>query len=1175
MKFGRIGLFFKKADIPQAQPQQQVPVPNVQPQTNGLGQEREDNPSQPSDTGVHETGPAKTPAQPKKNTLFRTFDDVKNEHTVFSGLDNVYAIKNIPGVQWKEEYTRALPKQPNFYRYVAYNEETKEPTHYMLIRGDKPTAAGNFNIVVDKINRSGAPARAKYFKNYQDLKQFVYDTFEIELGPMAGPDLDFIIESYVGDVRRMNSDIVLPIFKGLIDILPHTMDVGKVASGIINKALVDMVPDKAVKVINNAEHAAAGLGFDLDIAEAKAKYKRYLLNYREHKDEYKNIFDEQVPLAEAYEKPQFRTSIMNLQKAKNENNAEYVEMMKDIDVKKTEIANLTNKDIKVSDVAVGELSLTIPANDFVVMPTDLIEDSRRLPALQEQGKIKMSESKGLYIGDLATRLRKMEAYDYLIMQIASQVSETDIRFSFDVKNKTSETIKEEGKFKIGPKETLNVSAELVESSKVMQDAIAEERLVIDEKSFKEKWKGFMKPEQVKKLMDYLEGSVKSYSRFDGKGVTPFEYKMEMHHNPATWWRGTESLTPDSFRAEMKMGDIYTPLPPDYVNPPGGKDPTHDPTPDAISEHFRDNIAFGYVHEMMNDNKKVWVIDEYQSDLVQQIGKLSDAAEPKSWYNPQGKSKKARFKTYVESYYGDWYKIFLNQLIKKAKALGVDQVWMIRGKDIWNKWYGHDADPVEAQSKLQLFRRVYDGAALQYSGVPDSPEKQQAMEEYKALDSDVRRYFQQRFSVLEYVGKIKEVDPADIKDITEEEVTAVLASEGPRTAKLREKKEKLEAELRGDPALETKFKEVSRAFGEMVGQTKKPGITPEQKAEIETKIQGLKAERDSLRQQMQAGTDPAKAAKVREKIAEVDAKIKEIDGVITRWGNILARKDEVVEKGTKQDEILSSVAVMKKKDRNMPRGFYAGMFHVIDVNSVPNERLAATKSRQLTKYARIEVVATEKTPQQWAEFAYKWIQDIWTPRYIQNVPIFHEKLMSERSQKFVGLERFWIEMLPEELKYDGKVLNVILEYLREKFGIPDLDWEENVKLYIEGGLFMLIREGGDNPDPSVENNSCSPMEESNSNRNTDPNTVLYRRKKGLGGAMNDPQEGGDLKTSLPANVRDKFRTATDAVERYLVQREKAHVSEPQIKQELKDKGLSEEQIDSEYQTRSKNLYKETK
>ena len=31
----------------------------------------------------------------------------------------------------------------------------------------------------------------------------------------------------------------------------------------------------------------------------------------------------------------------------------------------------------------------------------------------------------------------------------------------------------------------------------------------------------------------------------------------------------------------------------------------------------------------------------------------------------------------------------------------------------------------------------------------------------------------------------------------------------------------------------------------------------------------------------------------------------------------------------------------------------------------------------------------------------------------------------------------------------------------------------------------------------------------------------------------------------------------------------------IKQELKDKGLSEEQIDSEYQTRSKNLYKETK
>jgi hypothetical protein len=580
--------------------------------------------------------------------------------------------------------------------------------------------------------------------------------------------------------------------------------------------------------------------------------------------------------------------------------------------------------------------------------------------------------------------------------------------------------------------------------------------------------------------------------------------------------------------------------------------------------------------MMHDNKKVWVIDEYQSDLVQQIGKLSHQKESKSWYNPQGKSKRERFKTYVESYYGDWYKIFLNQLIKKAKALGVDEVWMIRGKDIWSKWYGHEEEEdVESQSKLQLFRRVYDGAALQYSGVPDSPEKQKVMEEYKALDGDIRRYFQRRFSVLEYVGKIKEMEPQNIKNITEEEVNKTLVEQSNTVPRLIGKQRGLEETLRGDPELEAKFKEVSRAFGEMVGKTRQPGVTPEQKTEIESKIQELKTERDSLRQQMMAGKDPAKEAKVKEKIAEVQAKIKEINDVNKRWQEIQDGKDKITEEGKRQDGLLSSIAVMKKKDRTMPKGFYAGSFHVIDVNSIPDERLAAVKSRQLTKYARFEIIAETKTPQQWAEFAYHWIVDIWTPRYLENVPIFHEKVMSERAQKFVGLERFWIEQIPEELKYDNKILAPILEYLREKFGISDLDWEENVKLYIEGGLFILMKIGGDNPDSSVEDNQNSPMESGMQNRNVDPNTVLYRKRKGLGAPLGDPAIDGDLRTSLPAAADIRLRTATDVIERYLVRREKQHASEPQIKQELESKGLSPEQIDREYHTREKNLYKETK
>jgi hypothetical protein len=71
-------------------------------------------------------------------------------------------------------------------------------------------------------------------------------------------------------------------------------------------------------------------------------------------------------------------------------------------------------------------------------------------------------------------------------------------------------------------------------------------------------------------------------------------------------------------------------------------------------------------------------------------------------------------------------------------------------------------------------------------------------------------------------------------------------------------------------------------------------------------------------------------------------------------------------------------------------------------------------------------------------------------------------------------------------------------------------------------------------------------------------------------MGDPSEDGELKCNLPASLTG---TASDVIERYLINREKQHASEPQIRKELEDKGIPEKEVDNTYKTREKNLYKE--
>ena len=54
-----------------------------------------------------------------------------------------------------------------------------------------------------------------------------------------------------------------------------------------------------------------------------------------------------------------------------------------------------------------------------------------------------------------------------------------------------------------------------------------------------------------------------------------------------------------------------------------------------------------------------------------------------------------------------------------------------------------------------------------------------------------------------------------------------------------------------------------------------------------------------------------------------------------------------------------------------------------------------------------------------------------------------------------------------------------------------------------------------------------------------------------------------------------RTASDIVEDFLISKEKELATEPQIRQELREKGITEQEIDETYRDRSKNLYKVTK
>jgi hypothetical protein len=284
--------------------------------------------------------------------------------------------------------------------------------------------------------------------------------------------------------------------------------------------------------------------------------------------------------------------------------------------------------------------------------------------------------------------------------------------------------------------------------------------------------------------------------------------------------------------------------------------------------------------------------------------------------------------------------------------------------------------------------------------------------------------------------------------------------------------------------------------------------------------------------------------------------------------------DIVALKKEMEEVMEKVSVMRKKTKALPPEIYNGKYHVIDLKKVPDDKLAIF-TRQLTKYATMPVSFAEQPIDfnKWNQEAYSWITETWMPSYIEKAKEYGEKIMSEDKQKQVGLEWFWERQIPRELKTNSELLLSIRDYLRERFGIPNLDYSDHIKLYLEGINLGRRVFAWDNPDPSYPDAQTSPMEVNMDNRLVDPADRLYRKRKGRGAPMEDPAEEGELKCDLPASAIVKMKTASDVIERYMINREKQHASEPQIRKELEDKGIPKEQVNNTYKTRDKNLFKE--
>jgi hypothetical protein len=1092
MKFGRLGFFRfgSPGEQPQPQTPQETSVPRSESNTlnSGTGNNNtiKDNSSNGESSGQNneQSNPenkSKGMLPPKRVSLFQGLKDVKDkkdEVKIFSSLDSKFALPALRTLMWVQENGAQLINRPGiFYRFIGYDRKTKERTHWLFIRGDVPTYLGKYRVVVDKFGHDG-PGSAKYYNDPRAIEEFVESNYGIPADEIKLNEVDKNLyrDNLVKHIQE-TSDVKGAIAK----IISANKEDVPFLSNVIKSALKVIDPYKVFDVISYVEEKK----LPIDLSKEKEEYSKYA-DYTNHKDKYREVFNEEVAMPT--KDPRVVDLIKKLLVATDSNDPKYIELLNKTKESKTEIINLTNEEVEIEDIlGPNNEPLKIAAYDITAVPSAIAKKSKVLEQHINAKSVRTNEITGVTIDEFTNFLNKINANNELITKMTKRITGLSSVFVVPITNTSKKKIvisDTTPEITIKPGQTSYFTSVMARKSADIQTALKDGSTVIDQKLVKKRYSGGIDKEGINKTLAYFKKSVESYERFKAKNIPAFEYNMKMYTNgegddPSfPHWRNSG---PGTFKVQLNLG-MYTPA----------------PTSEIINDHnhFREQnaLVFSFVHEVMKDGKKIWVIDEFQSDLVQKLDQMSDNPGPITPANPKGLSPRKLYMSKTNNYYENWYRVAMNLIIKKAKLLNVDEIWMIDSLDIYEDWHNHsyhgESDDLSREKQLRLWRRVYDGTSMDFAPDLNNPEMIPLKKKYDELYAAMNRYY----------DSASKVDNYEILTKPEDKLTPA------------------QKERKTD-----KFDD----------------LTDEEK---QRKLEGINIE--------QAKAD----------IANI---------------NIIDLKNEL-------EKVKSQVMETKEKTKEFPVEMRAGKYHVINVKKFPDEKLASIEKdagQQLTKYA----TDNAKKYKEWGERAYNWIVGSWTPSYLRLAKEGGEIIMSEDQQKVSAMYWFWVREIPYELKTDSKLLVAIRTYLRERFNMPNLEWAKDVKLYVDpadevsehdGFVDMrLVVEAWDNPDPSAEDSQTSPMEESFSNRAVDQNSVLYRGKKGRGYPMGDPSgEGqGELKCNLPASVE---RTATDVVENYLVRREKEHATEPQIKKELEQKGLTPSEIADEYKNRSKNLYKET-
>lgn len=588
-------------------------------------------------------------------------------------------------------------------------------------------------------------------------------------------------------------------------------------------------------------------------------------------------------------------------------------------------------------------------------------------------------------------------------------------------------------------------------------------------------------------IQYLGDSLKTVERFKDKNISPFDYKIKFFQDPKEQmmlkgspanWRAT---SPGHFRVDLEPGFV-TPGSPDVLQNK------------MLNHFFNFPMAWAMISEVVTpDGKKIWLVDEKQSDVVQKVSQISDEPQPKTPGNPEGKSDRQLYKSKIENYYADWKEVLFNEILKKGKELGVDEVRLISRGAIMEQWSQENvSDPEELEKNKQMWNKIYENLGVRYSGHPEDETVNQMKQQYKNITTQLSEYFRMQSTLKKYENDVKE------------------------------KKE-----------LENKYNDLKSetAFKDLDEQLTKYFSNPEEylKSQPDQKLPSDINQAIDIKNQLKK----IENRMVGQNIEEIKQKFDAIN-----YQDLDKEKEKIVRQLVKHEEKPGDAQTYSPD-------IYPGEYYVIDMNTLDDKVLARRTTNTMVKVGTKSSVDVNQK----AEEIYNWIVNTWLVNYTRfitdtkfrqqfgvnekDVPAIQRNVNDPNLWQQLGFSTYWQYNMESELRTDSNFLAEVRRLLREKFNNPEFDLHKGARIYIKGNKWWSFeKKAVDNPDPSVEDNQRSPMEEDMVNRSVNPQEVLYRGRKGLGKPMGNPggEDNGELKCNLPAGLKMKMTTASDIVKR---------------------------------------------